>query len=131
MRRYAGREAVPLWRGNTRIGSRPAGCELGPVRPHKHDAQHIFDPRQLVVHREDALLQRGEPALHAAELCLHGVEPMFHVREALLHELKTLLKAEGTEVDLILAADEGVQLVMRANGERTFGVAFQTDENVV
>ena len=33
---------------------------------------------------------------------------MFHVREALLHELKTLLKAEGTEVSLILAADEGV-----------------------
>ena len=33
---------------------------------------------------------------------------MFHACEALLHELKTLLKAEWTEVGLILVADEGV-----------------------
>ncbi len=100
-------------------------------RPGPHRVQYFLHPSQLVVHRAHARLKDPEPPLHGAEPRIHAVKTVLDACEAHFDSLKPLLDADGAIVYFILAADERVELIVRANGECALGIAREANEDVV
>ena len=68
---------------------------------------------------------------HPTKPRVHALEAVLYACEAGLELLQSLLDAERAVVHFILAADERMELVVRAHSQGALGIALEADEDII